>query len=74
MINSMLAFTDNESHTQVRYVIGRYLEPKWYHFLDFSDLEDAKKHLQIVREKHPDIEFRLFKKTESVKVTELSLS
>ena len=62
----MLIFNDNETHTEIRYVIAKYsnLKSKWYHYLDFPNIEDAKENLEKVRKIHPNIEFGIFESIE----------
>ena len=71
MKDNMLIFNDNETHTEIRYVIAKYSKSKWYHYLDFPNIEDAKEHLETVRKIHPDIEFRVFEKIEQATVNML---
>ena len=46
MKDMMIVFNDNETHTEIRYVIARYSKSRWYHFLDFPNIDDAKEHLE----------------------------
>ena len=71
MKDNMLIFNDNEIHTEIRYVIAIYSKSKWYHYLDFPNIKDAKEHLEKVRKIHPDIEFRVFEKIEQATVNML---
>ena len=71
MIDNMLVFNDNETHTEIRYVIARYSKSKWYHYLDFPNIEDAKEHLEKVRKKHPNMKFGLFEKIERATINML---
>lgn len=71
-MNNMLIFTDNETHTEISYVIARLGNKQWYHYLDFPNIEDAKEILAKVREKHPDIKFGLFEKIEKSTVNMLN--
>ena len=68
MKDNMFVFRDNDTHTEVRYVIARFSKSKWYHYLDFPNIEDAKEKLEEVRKAHPDIEFGIFEKIEQVTI------
>ena len=71
MIDNMLVFNDNETHTEIRYVIAKYSKSRWYHYLDFTNIEDAKEHLDKMRKAHPDSKFRIFEKIEQVTINML---
>ena len=71
MKDNMFIFNDNETHTEIRYVIARYSKSQWYHYLDFPNIEDAKEHLDKAREAHPDIKFGIFEKIEQSTVNML---
>ena len=72
MKDNMIIFNDNETHTEIRYVIARYSKSRWHHFLDFPNIEDAKEHLDRVRKVHPDIKFGIFKKIEQATINMLN--
>ena len=46
MKDNMLVFNDKETHAETRYVIAKYSKSRWYHYLDFPNIEDAKEHLE----------------------------
>ena len=71
MKDNMLIFNDGETHTEIRYVIARFSKSKWYHYLDFPNIEDAKEKLEEVRKAHPNIEFGIFEKIEQVTINML---
>ena len=71
MIDNMLIFNDNETHTEIRYVIAKYSKSRWYHYLDFTNIEDAKEHLDKMRKAHPDSKFGIFEKIEQVTINML---
>ena len=71
MINNMIVFNDNETHTEIRYVIARFEKSRWYHYLDFTNIEDAKEHLDKARTAHPDIKFAIFEKIEQATINML---
>ena len=71
MIDNMLVFNDNETHTEIRYVIAKYSKSRWYHYLDFTNIEDAKEHLDKVGTAHPDIKFAIFEKIEQATINML---
>ena len=64
MKDNMLIFKNKETHTEIRYVIAKYSKSRWYHYLDFTNIEDAKENLDKVRKAHPDIKFAIFEKIE----------
>ena len=64
MKDDMLIFNDNDTHTEIRYVIAKYSKSRWYHYLDFQNIEDAKEHLDKVRKAHHGIKFGIFEKIE----------
>ena len=71
MIDNMLVFNDNETHTEIRYVIAKYSKSRWYHYLDFPNIEDAKEHLDKMRKAHPDSKFGIFEKIEQATINML---
>ena len=71
MTNNMLIFKDNETHTEIRYVIAYYAKNSWYHYLDFPNIDDAKEHLESVRKKHPYRVYGLFEKIEKATINQL---
>lgn len=64
MSDNMFVFKDNETHTEIRYVIAHFEKSQWYHYLDFPNIEDAKDNLEKVRKMHPNMKFGLFEKIE----------
>ena len=71
MKDYMLVFRDKEIHTDIRYVIARFSKSRWYYYLDFPNIEDAKENLEKVRKKHPDIKFGIFEKIEKATINML---
>ena len=64
MANNMIVFNENETHTEIRYVIARFEKSRWYHYLDFSNIEDAKEKLKKIRKIHPNMKLGIFEKIE----------
>ena len=64
MKNNMFVFNDNETHTEIRYVIAHFAQSRWFHYLDFSNIDDAKEHLEKVRKIHPNMKLGIFEKIE----------
>ena len=63
MDNNMYMFKDNETNTEIIYVIAQFEKSKWWNYVvDFHNIDDAKEYLEKVRKKYPDIKFGLFKK------------
>ena len=71
MKDNMLVFNDKETHAETRYVIAKYSKSRWYHYLDFPNIEDAKEHLEKVRKVHPDSKFGIFEKIEQATINML---
>lgn len=71
MIDNMLVFNDNETHTEIRYVIARFEKSRWYHYLDFPNIDDAKEHLDKVRKIHPNMNLGIFEKIEQATINML---
>lgn len=71
MIDNMLVFNDNETHTEIRYVIARFEKSQWYHYLDFPNIDDAKEHLGKVRKIHPNMKLGIFEKIEQATINML---
>lgn len=72
MKDNMYIFRDNETHTEVTYVIARFSKSRWYHYYDFPNIEDAKEKLEEVRKAHPESKFGIFEKIEQATVNMLS--
>ena len=68
IINNMIVFNDNETHTEIRYVIARFAQSRWYHYLDFSNIADAKENLEKVRKIHPNMKLGIFEKIEQATI------
>ena len=62
MDNNMYMFKDNETNTEIIYVIAQFEKSKWWHYVDFPNVDAAKECLEKVRKKYPDIKFGLFEK------------
>lgn len=71
MVNNMLVFKDNETHTEIRYVIAYFVKSRWYHYLDFPNIEDTKEHLEKARKIHPNMKFGIFEKIEKTTINML---
>ena len=71
MKDNMNIFNNNETYTEIRYVIARFEKSRWYHYLDFPNIDDAKEHLEKVRKAHPDIKFAIFEKIEQATINML---
>ena len=72
MDNNMYMFNDNETHTEIRYVIAHFEKSRWYHYLDFPNIDDAKEHLEKVRKIHPNMKFGIFEKIEQATINMLN--
>ena len=68
MINNMMVFNDNETHTEIRYVIAHFAQSRWYHYLDFPNIHDAKENLEKIRKIHPNMKLGIFEKIEQATV------
>ena len=71
MVNNMRVFNDNETHTEIRYVIAHFEKSQWYHYLDFSNIEDAKEQLEKIRKIHPNMKLGIFEKIEQATINML---
>ena len=49
MDNNMYMFKDNETNTEIIYVIAQFEKSKWWHYVDFPNINDAKECLEKVR-------------------------
>ena len=72
MKDNMLVFNDNETHTEIRYVIAHFEKSRWYHYLDFPNIDDAKEHLEKIRKIHPNMKFGIFEKIEQATINMLN--
>ena len=64
-------FNDYEIHIETIYVIAQFEKSKWWHYLDFPNIDDAKECLEKVRKKYPDIKFGLFEKIQKTTINML---
>ena len=47
------------------------MKNSWYHYLDFSNIEDTKEYLERLRKMKPDMKFGIFKKIEQKTINRL---
>ena len=66
--NNMYMFKDNETNTEIIYVIAQFEKSKWWHYVDFPNIDDAKECLEKVRKKYTDIKFGLFEKIQKTTI------
>ena len=71
MDNNMYMFKDNETNTEIIYVIAQFVKSKWWRCVDFPNIDDAKECLEKVRKKYPDIKFGLFEKIQKTTINML---
>lgn len=71
MVNNMRVFNDNETYTEIRYVIALFTQSRWFHYLDFSNIEDAKEKLEEIRKTNPNMKLGIFEKIEQATINML---
>lgn len=72
MVNNMMVFNDNETYTEIRYVIAYFARSRWFHYLDFPNIEDAKEKLEEIRKIHPNMKLGIFEKIEQATINMLN--
>ena len=64
----MYMFKDNETDTEIIYVIAQFEKSKWWHYVYFPNVDAAKECLEKVRKKYTDIKFGLFEKIQKTTI------
>lgn len=68
MIYNIFRFNNNETHIETKYIIARFEKTQWFHYLDCSNIDDAKMHLKNIRKLYPHMKLGIFEKTEQVTI------